>query len=289
MQHVIDIHNVDFSYTRAPVLRNVSLAVAPGEFLGIIGPNGGGKSTLVKLILGLLRPHGGAISVMGSSPHTARSRIGYVPQYPTFSRRDFPISVMDTVLLGRLGPGKHWGITYSRTDKAVAKEVMAAVEIMDIAGRPIGSLSGGQLQRVLIARALACSPEILILDEPTANIDIRVEEDIFAMLKQRDNHMTVIVVSHDIAFISGHVDRVACLNQTLVCHATADISGKTIEQLYGAPVKMIHHDAICTAGLSAGQCRLWRYRHLCGRETDRISGGWHCAFRSGRHGHRHIS
>ena len=241
MQHVIEIHNVSFAYTREPVLRNVSLTVPPGEFLGIIGPNGGGKSTLVKLILGLLRPHGGSIAVMGTSPHEARSRIGYVPQYPTFSRRDFPISVMDTVLLGRLGQDSHWSIAYSGADRDIAREVMAAVEILDIAGRPIGSLSGGQLQRVLIARALACRPEILILDEPTANIDIRVEEDIFAMLKQHNDHMTVIVVSHDIAFISGYVDRVACLNQTLVCHATAEISGKTIEELYGAPVKMIHH------------------------------------------------
>ena len=241
MRYVIEIHNVSFAYTREPVLRDVSLAVSPEEFLGIIGPNGGGKSTLVKLILGLQRPHGGSISVMGTSPHAARSRIGYVPQYPTFSRRDFPISVMDTVLLGRLGQNRHWSITYSNEDRDIAREVMEAVEILDIAGRPIGSLSGGQLQRVLIARALACRPEILILDEPTANIDIRVEEDIFSMLKQHNDHMTVIVVSHDIAFISGYVDRVACLNQTLVCHATAEISGKTIEELYGAPVKMIHH------------------------------------------------
>ena len=148
---------------------------------------------------------------------------------------------MDTVLLGRLGQNRKWSITYSSEDRDIAREVMEAVEILDIAGRPIGSLSGGQLQRVLIARALACRPEILILDEPTANIDIRVEEDIFSMLKRHDNHMTVIVVSHDIAFISGYVDRVACLNQTLICHDTAEISGKTIEELYGAPVKMIHH------------------------------------------------
>jgi len=241
MKYVIEIHNVSFAYTREPVLRDVSLVVPPGEFLGIIGPNGGGKSTLVKLILGLLRPHGGSIAVMGTEPHEASSRIGYVPQYPTFSRRDFPISVMDTVLLGRLGQDSHWSITYSGADRDIAREVMAAVEILDIAGRPIGSLSGGQLQRVLIARALACRPEILILDEPTANIDIRAEENIFAILKHRNDRMTVIVVSHDIAFISGYVNRVACLNQTLVCHATSEISGKTIEDLYGAPVKMIHH------------------------------------------------
>ena len=107
--------------------------------------------------------------------------------------------------------------------------------------RQVGELSGGQLQRVLIARALVCQPEILILDEPTANVDMRIEEDIFSLLKNYSDHMTIIVVSHDIAFISGYVDRVACLNRTLVCHNTESISGKMIEELYDAPVKMIHH------------------------------------------------
>jgi zinc transport system ATP-binding protein len=240
MKNVIEIGDVSFSYTRAPVLRNVSLNVPAGEFLGIVGPNAGGKSTLIKLILGLLQPDSGTIRVLGKDPVQARPHIGYVPQYPTFSRRDFPINVVDTVLMGRLGFSSHPG-GYSRSDKMIAHEAMQAVEVSDIATRPIGSLSGGQLQRVLIARALACKPEILILDEPTANIDTRVEEDIFGLLKQYNEHMTILVVSHDIGFISGFVGRVACLNQTLVCHTTDEISGKTIEELYGAPVKMIHH------------------------------------------------
>jgi zinc transport system ATP-binding protein len=118
---------------------------------------------------------------------------------------------------------------------------MTALELDDIAMRRIATLSGGQLQRVLIARALACSPEILILDEPTANIDLRAEEDIFAILKHYNERMTIIVVSHDVAFISGYVRRVGCLNRTLVCHPTGEISGRTIEELYGAPVKIINH------------------------------------------------
>lgn len=240
MKAVIEIENVNFSYTRELVLRNVSLSVPAEEFLGIVGPNAGGKSTLIKLILGLLEPDSGTIRVLGKAPVMARSQIGYVPQYPTFSRRDFPINVLDTVLMGRLGFTSRPG-GYSKADRNIATEAMQAVEILDIANRPIGSLSGGQLQRVLIARALACKPEILILDEPTANIDMRVEEDIFGLLKQYNDHMTIIVVSHDIGFISGYVDRVACLNQTLVCHATDEISGKTIEELYGATVRMIHH------------------------------------------------
>lgn len=241
MESVIEIKNVSFAYAVEPVLREVSLSVEREEFLGIIGPNGGGKSTLIKLVLGLLAPQAGSVSVLGQSPRVARIHIGYVPQYPTFSRRDFPISVMDTVLLARLGQGGGRRLSYSAEDRDIAREALAVVEVGDLAGRPIGSLSGGQLQRVLIARALACRPEILILDEPTANIDLRAEEDIFALLRQYNDHMTVLVVSHDIAFISGYVDRVACLNQTLVCHATSEISGKTIEELYGAPVRMIDH------------------------------------------------
>lgn len=240
MKPVIEINNVSFSYTREPVVKDISLSISREEFLGIVGPNAGGKSTLIKLILGLLKPDSGTITVLDTSPEEACSRIGYVPQYPTFSRRDFPINVRETVLMGRLGITNWYG-SYSRDDNSIANEAMTAVEILDIAERPIGSLSGGQLQRVLIGRALACKPEILILDEPTANIDMRVEEDIFGLLKQYNDQMTIIVVSHDIGFISGYVNRVACINQTLVCHTTDEISGKTIEELYGAPVKMIHH------------------------------------------------
>lgn len=239
MKDVIVIDNVTYSYNRAPVVENINLSIQEEEFLGVVGPNAGGKSTLLKLILGLIHPDRGNITILGMSPEYGRSRIGYVPQYPSFSR-DFPITVMDTVLTGRLGNTRWYG-SYLKQDREIALQAMEAVEIVDVWHRPVGSLSGGQLQRVLIARALACQPEILILDEPTANIDVRVEEDIFGLLKQYNEHMTIIVVSHDIAFISGYVDRVACLNRTLVCHSTEEISGKTIEELYGTPVRMIQH------------------------------------------------
>lgn len=237
---LIEIKDVDFAYDRELVLKNINLSVEPGEFLGIIGPNASGKSTLVKLILGLLEPDTGTIRVLDMPVTSARKQIGYVPQYPTFSRRDFPINVRDTVMLGRLGLA-HWFSAYSSTDRQICQEALHAVEIEDIASRPIGTLSGGQLQRVLIARALVSEPEILILDEPTANIDIRVEEDIFGLLKQYNERMTILVVSHDIGFISSYVDRVACVNKTLACHNTEEISGKTIEELYGIDVRMIDH------------------------------------------------
>ena len=239
MDTIINIDDVSFSYSNIPVVRNVNLAVREGEFLGVIGPNAGGKSTLLKLILGLLQPDAGEITVFGKRPEKGRSRIGYVPQHPAFSR-DFPINVRDAVLLGRLGETRWYG-GYTQEDKEIAINALKVVEIDNIRYQTIDSLSGGQLQRVLIARALASRPDILILDEPTANIDVRAEEDIFGLLKQYNDHMTIIVVSHDIGFISGYVDRVACLNQTMLCHTTSEISGKTIEELYGAPVRMIQH------------------------------------------------
>jgi len=232
---VIDIQNVSFSYNHSPALEDISFMVEEEEFFGIIGPNAGGKSTLLKLILGLYKPNSGTVKVFGNDPEKVRGRIGYVPQHPGF-KRDFPINVNDVVLLGQLG------MTMSSKQSAIHfKSAMNAVSLDEIANRQISTLSGGQLQRVIIGRALACAPEILILDEPTANIDIPTEENIFGLLKKYNEQMTIIVVSHDIAFISGYVDRVACLNQRLVCHHTEDISGKTIEDLYGASMKMIDH------------------------------------------------
>ena len=236
---VIDINDVSFSYGNIPVLEDISLKIYQDEFIGIIGPNASGKSTLLKLILGLLQPDKGSINKIKHEHKENHKLIGYVPQHVGFSR-DFPITVNETVLLGHVNSRSTF-FNYTKEQHAAAKQAMQALEIDDIAKRQVGQLSVGQLQRVLIARALVCLPEILILDEPTSNVDIRAEEDIFALLKNYSEHMTIIVVSHDIAFISGYVDRVACLNRTLVCHNTESISGKMIEELYDAPVKMIHH------------------------------------------------
>jgi len=239
MAPIISFRDVSYAYGRAKVLEGINLDIEAEEFFGIIGPNAAGKSTLLKLMLGILQADEGEIRVTGRGPAEARGRIGYVPQYPSFPR-DFPITVVDVVLLGCLGRTSRFG-GFSHQDRAAAMEALEVVEIPHLAARPIAGLSGGQVQRMLIARALAGRPEILVLDEPTANIDLQAEENIFALLKQYNEHMTIIVVSHDIAFISGYVDRVGCLNRTLLCHETEAISGKTIEELYGTPVKMIHH------------------------------------------------
>jgi zinc transport system ATP-binding protein len=171
--------------------------------------------------------------------------IGYVPQHPSFPR-DFPISVEQVVQLGRLGTPstqhrRHLPGRLSRSDRQATLQALQEVEAADIAKRQIGRLSGGQLQRVLLARALVSDPQILILDEPTANIDQRLESEIFDLLKQLNQRMTILVVSHDVAFISSYVERVACVNRTLVCHRTDAIDGQVIKDLYGDHVRMVAH------------------------------------------------
>jgi len=243
---VIGLEDVNFTYGASPVLEGVTIQVEAGEFLGIVGPNAGGKSTLLKLILGLLEPQSGRIRVLERRPKESRWQIGYVPQYPSFPR-DFPVSVEQAVLLGRIGCGQPrwlrglWPGGYSKTDRRAAQAALVEVEADDLAKRQIGSLSGGQLQRILLARALAGEPRILVLDEPTANIDLRLESDIFDLLRRLNRRMTILVVSHDVGFISSYVTRVACINRTLVCHHTDAVDGQVIQDLYGESVRMVAH------------------------------------------------
>ena len=247
MSPVIDIGALNFSYGSVPTLSGIDLQLDEGEFLGIVGPNAGGKSTLLKLILGLLQPQSGRVRVLDRSPRAASRLLGYVPQHPSFPR-DFPITVEQVVQLGRMGMNRNgalldalWPGRMSSTDREASHDALAEVEAGSIAKRQIGSLSGGQLQRVLLARALVGEPRILILDEPTANIDQRLEGEIFDLLKALNARMTILVVSHDIAFISRYVSRVACVNQTLVCHRTDAIDGSMIQDLYGEPMRVIAH------------------------------------------------
>ncbi|ESQ15607.1 MAG: hypothetical protein N838_08240 [Thiohalocapsa sp. PB-PSB1] len=247
MNPVIDIRALNFSYDSLPTLSGIDLQVNKGEFLGIVGPNAGGKSTLLKLILGLLQPQSGHVRVLGCSPRAACRLLGYVPQHPSFPR-DFPITVEQVVLLGRLGVARNSTLKHllfpervSAADREVVHDALAEVEAGEVAKRQVGSLSGGQLQRVLLARALVGEPQILILDEPTANIDQRLEGEIFDLLEALNARLTILVVSHDIAFISRYVRRVACVNRTLVCHHTDAIDGVVIRELYGERMRMIAH------------------------------------------------
>jgi zinc transport system ATP-binding protein len=237
---VISLRGVSFHYDGPPVLENIDFDIKQGEFIGLVGPNGGGKSTLLKLILGLLNASQGEIHVLGKAPNQVRHDLGYVPQFAHFNR-DFPISVEDTVLMGRMGKTRSL-FGYRRQDRDIAAQAMHECGILALRKRRLHQLSGGQVQRVLIARALTCEPEILLLDEPTANIDMRAEEDIFDVLKRLNQRLSIVLVSHDIGFISGYVGRVACLNRTLVCHHTDRLTGKNIMDIYDNPVCAIHHD-----------------------------------------------
>jgi zinc transport system ATP-binding protein len=239
---VIELKNVSFSYDGLSVLEDVNLTVEKHDFLSIVGPNGGGKTTLLKLVLGLLKPASGTVRVFGQNPVKARSRIGYMPQYSSLDPL-FPVTVMDVVLMGRLGNGKLLG-AYKGMDKKAAEEALQELEIYEIKNRPFSALSGGQRQRVLLARALVSNPELLLLDEPTANIDAVVENELFDLLNQLNEKITIALVTHDLGFVSSYVKRVACVSRRVVVHPTSEITGEMINEIYGCDVQMVRHDTI---------------------------------------------
>ncbi len=241
-ESVIELENVWFRYDEPVVLEDVSLRVARGEFLGVVGPNGGGKTTLLRLILGQLAPDSGRVRVLGETPVRARRRIGYVPQRAQFDRT-FPISVMEVVLMGRLDSAP-WIGGYGRKDREAAKIALEEVEVADLAARRFGTLSEGQRQRVLIARALVSGPEILLLDEPTASVDQRIEQGIHELLGRLNRRATILIVSHDLGFVTSHVRRVACMSRTLVTHPTSELSGSIIRDVYGGEVRLVRHDHV---------------------------------------------
>jgi zinc transport system ATP-binding protein len=222
-----------------PVLEGINLRIKEGDFLAIIGPNGGGKTVLLKVILGLLTPDRGQVRVFGKPPHKARGQIAYVPQYPRFDAT-FPIRVLDVVLMARLH-GRMLGNRFTAEDCRRAREALAEMGMADAADKQIGRLSGGQLQRVLIARALALDAKFLILDEPTASLDPQIAGNLYERLKSSSQDIAVIVVSHDIGVISHHVKTVACMNRRLHYHASKEITEEMIEATYGCPVDFMVH------------------------------------------------
>ncbi|MFK5975334.1 MAG: ABC transporter ATP-binding protein [Sulfurovum sp.] len=218
---VIDIKNLSFAYDKQVVLEDINLTVNSKDFLAIIGPNGGGKSTLLKLILGLHKYKKGEISVLSNEPKSNLSQIGYVPQ-DTNINTDFPIKVIEVVLMG-YNSKKRTLFGYSKDETTSAMSALLQVGVENLAHQKIGSLSGGQRQRVMIARALCANPQILILDEPTSSIDITGQKEIYQLLQELNKKITIIVVSHDISVIVEYANRVAHINKKLSYH---DISNK---------------------------------------------------------------
>jgi zinc transport system ATP-binding protein len=243
---VVGIEHVFFTYPPQGsewVLEDVSLAIGPRDFVGIIGPNGGGKTTLLKIILGLLVPQRGSVRVLGRAPAEVRTRIGYVPQH---ARVDpgVPASVLDVVLTGRLARSS-WGFHYPRQHTEAAMAALAQTEMDSMARRTMATLSGGQRQRVLIARALASDAELLLMDEPTAGVDPRVEQSLTDLLHHLNQRLAIVIVSHDVSFVSTHLQRVACLNRRLSCHAAHEISREVIAEMYHAPIRAVEHEHEC--------------------------------------------
>jgi zinc transport system ATP-binding protein len=248
----VSLRGVTFRFFRPPVLEAVDLDLPARAISCLVGPNGGGKSTLLKLILGLLQPESGTLRVLGTTPRRARARVGYMPQQVQFDPR-FPVTVEAIVGMGRLrGNLPSWP---ARGDRRIIERVLDEVELLPHRREPYSSLSGGQKQRVLIARALAVEPELLLLDEPTAMVDAHIEAHLLGKLRELHRRMTIVLVSHDVAFVAGLVENVVCVNRSVVTHPAAAVRDGLLADLYGGTVKSVqHHHHIAPPGGGEG-CR----------------------------------
>lgn len=242
---IIEIKNVCFAYNGQTVLLDVNLDIRERDFIAMIGPNGGGKTTLLKLILGLLTPQKGSIRVLSRPTEKASHHIGYVQQNVNINQ-DFPITALDVVLMGMLEPKKRWGGS-SRQNRRESLQALERMEMAKYAGIRISELSGGQRQRVFIARALVTHPKVLLLDEPTASIDTKGQAEFYLLLKELNKDVAILVVSHDLLVISTYVKSVACVNKHLHYHNQAEITEDMLETMYPCtdedvcPVELIAH------------------------------------------------
>jgi zinc transport system ATP-binding protein len=243
----LEFKNISFSYVPGkPVLEQASFVLNKGESICIVGPNGGGKSTLIKLALGLEQPEAGEILVFGARPETMRHRVGYMPQHINFDPQ-FPITVIDVVLMGRLGAGLGIG-PFRKSDRAAAMVALEKVDLADISTCRFSELSGGQRQRTLIARSLVGNPDLLLLDEPTTNVDQTIERQFRETLRKLSAEMSIVLVSHDLSFVSGWLEHVLCVNRDVHMHPTASIDGKTLQEIFGRDIVAVRHDHDCPPG-----------------------------------------
>lgn len=236
----IHIENLSVNYGQTSAIADVCLDVTEGEYLGIIGPNGGGKSTLLKAILGLVPITTGTIQIYGKPPRNNRALIGYVPQFAAMDKK-FPITLLEVVLTGCLKSGLSPFYRFTAKNKRSALKLLERVGIADLANRQISELSGGEFQKMLIARALMVNPKLLLLDEPTASVDAASRDQIYTLLAELNKNMTIILVTHDLLAISSQVHRLACLNGHLVYHGEPELTENVVNSLYGCPVDLIAH------------------------------------------------
>lgn len=229
--NAIEVKNLSFAYGKSKILENVNLEIEENDFVAIIGPNGGGKSTLMKLIVGLLNPAEGEVKLFGESVPTKKIAVGYVPQN-TNRNVEFPITVGECVSLGKIG---------LKPKSPEVAESLARVHLEGFLDRRLGELSGGERQRVLIARSLVCNPRILFLDEPSNNIDAAGQENLYNMLADFSEKMTIVVVTHDLMALSHKVKSIVCVNRSVHYHEGSGLTPQMITDTYGCDVDLIAH------------------------------------------------
>ncbi len=241
MEKILEIDSVTAGYGDQVVLENVNLAIHEKDFIGIIGPNGGGKTTLLKVIMGVVKPFRGKIRFFTSVEENERRITGYLPQMNNLDR-NFPISVTDVVLSGLMSREGFFSL-YSGKQKKLAYSILEKMGIYHLRNKPVGELSGGQLQRVYLSRALISSPRLLMLDEPSTFVDTRFETDFYEILRQLNKEMAIIIVSHDVGTITWYVKTIACVNRFLHYHRSNVITQEQLEA-YNCPIQLITHGDI---------------------------------------------
>lgn len=237
MEKLIELEHITAGYDQKIVLRDICLTIWEKDFLGIIGPNGGGKTTLLKVILGLLSPISGQIKQFPDD--TGTLKIGYLPQMSNIDKR-FPISVREVVASG-LTAEKPLFHNFSESQNRRIDEVITQMGLEEFANRAIGQLSGGQLQRVLLGRSIVSRPQILILDEPNSYVDKRFESRFYQLLEEINRESAIILVSHDIGTVLSMVKNIACVNETLHYHPGTDVSPEWLDEKYACPIELIGH------------------------------------------------
>lgn len=240
MKPIIEIKNLSAGYDGRTVLHDVNLDVYERDFLGIIGPNGGGKTTLIKCILGLLKPTGGEIIL--HAPDKSQLFLGYLPQYNTIDRK-FPISVEEVILSG-LSIQKSLSSRFTLEQKEKGKQIIARMGLEGLERRSIGQLSGGQLQRALLGRAIISDPAVLILDEPSTYIDKRFEARLYELLAEINKECAIILVSHDIGTVLQQVKSIACVNETLDYHPDTGVTTEWLEKNFNCPIELLGHGTL---------------------------------------------
>lgn len=240
---IIKITDLCYSYEGQDILHEINLDVNQGDFISIIGPNGGGKTTLLKLILGLLKPTRGAIQIRSQRPDSNAATIGYVPQHVNHNL-SFPITALDVVLMGIAVPGRRIKTSYTRQERSSAMEILDKLGIGDCTGKKIIAMSGGQRQRLLIARALISRPELLVLDEPTASIDTKGQQEFYELLKELNRELTILMVSHDLLIVSSYAKSIVCLNWRMHYHQPFGSSSEVLDAFHSCSV-----EEICPVGV----------------------------------------